>query len=321
MVHRVGFVALVGRPNVGKSSLLNALVGMNLAITSRKAQTTRHRILGVRTTDTHQIFFVDTPGIQHSHTAALNRQLNRTALSALQEVSAVAWVIEAHKLRSEDEEVLARIPPSVPIVVAMNKADRLVTEADKAKAFALGAHLQSLRPHRPHQPHQASQTSPSNPPGFKAIVPVSAVKGFQVDVLAQALADCLPEGPPQVDADTVTDRSTRFFVAEIIREKLFRFLGDELPYEATVVIDQFSETPAQASRPAQLAVAATIIVGKDSHKPMVLGEGGTRLRQIGSQARQDIAAFCGAQVRLDLWVKVKENWADTESMVRSFGYE
>jgi GTPase len=315
MVHRVGFVALVGRPNVGKSSLLNALVGMNLAITSRKAQTTRHRILGVRTTDTHQIFFVDTPGIQHSHTAALNRQLNRTALSALQEVSAVAWVIEAHKLTPEDEQVLARIPASVPIVVAMNKSDRLVTEADKAKAFALGAHLQSLRPRQSSQPDQPDQA------GFRAIVPVSAVKGFQVDILAQAIADCLPEGPPQVDADTVTDRSTRFFVAEIIREKLFRFLGDELPYEATVVIDQFSETPAQGERPAQLAVAATIIVGRDSHKPMVLGEGGSRLRQIGSQARQDIAAFCGAQVRLDLWVKVKENWADTESLVRSFGYE
>lgn len=309
MVHRVGFVAIVGRPNVGKSSLLNALVGMNLAITSRKAQTTRHRILGVRTTDAHQIFFVDTPGIQQNHTAALNRQLNRTALSVLQEVSAVAWVIEAHKLRPEDEAVLARIPSSVPIVVAMNKSDRLVTDADKAKAFALGAHLQSLRPGVPNQP------------GFKAIVPVSAVKGFQVDVLANALAECLPEGPPQVDADTVTDRSTRFFVAEIIREKLFRFLGDELPYEATVVIDQFSETPAQGDRPAKLAVAATIIVGKDSHKPMVLGEGGSRLRQIGSQARQDIAAFCDAQVRLDLWVKVKENWADTESLVRSFGYE
>lgn len=305
MDHRVGFVALVGRPNVGKSSLLNALVGMNLAITSRKAQTTRHRILGVRTTESHQIFFVDTPGIQHSHTAALNRQLNRTALSALQEVSAVAWVIEAHKLRPEDEAVLARIPPAMPVVVAMNKADRLTTEADKAKAFALGSHLQSLRPDQ----------------RFQAIVPVSAVTGFQVDVLAQALAACLPEGPAQVDADTVTDRGTRFFVAEIIREKLFRFLGDELPYEATVVIDQFSEEQAQAGRPAKLAVAATIIVGRDSHKPMVLGEGGARLRQIGSQARQDIAAFCDAQVRLDLWVKVKENWADSESLVRSFGYE
>nr|UOZ96940.1 GTPase Era [Cupriavidus sp.] len=318
MVHRVGFVALVGRPNVGKSSLLNALVGMQLAITSRKAQTTRHRILGVRTTDSHQIFFVDTPGIQHTHTAALNRQLNRTALSALQEVSAVAWVIEAHKLRPEDEEVLARIPPAMPVVVAMNKADRLTTESDKAKAFALVAQLQSLRP---SQPHSVGQTNQSNPLGFKAIVPVSAVKGFQVDVLAQALAECLPEGPPQVDADTVTDRSTRFFVAEIIREKLFRFLGDELPYEATVVIDQFSEEPSQAGRPAKLVVAATIIVGRDSHKPMVLGEGGARLRQIGSQARQDIAAFCDAQVRLDLWVKVKENWADTDSLVRSFGYE
>jgi GTP-binding protein Era len=302
MTHRAGFVALVGRPNVGKSSLLNALVGMNLAITSRKPQTTRHRILGVRTAADHQIFFVDTPGIQHTHTAALNRQLNRTALSALQEVSAVAWVIEAHRLKPEDEAVLARIPPSVPVVVAMNKADRLESEADKARAFALGARLQTMR-------------------AFKALVPVSAVKGFQIDVLAQALADCLPEGPPQVDAETVTDRSTRFFVSEIIREKLFRFLGDELPYEATVVIDQFEEVPAASGRSAQIAVAATIIVGRDSHKPMVLGEGGARLRQIGSQARLDIAAFCDAQVRLDLWVKVKESWADHESLVRSFGYE
>jgi GTP-binding protein Era len=302
MAHRVGFVALVGRPNVGKSSLLNALVGMNLAITSRKAQTTRHRILGVRTTEEHQIFFVDTPGIQQTHTAALNRQLNRTALAALQEVSAVAWVIEAHKIRPEDEAVLARIPSGVPVVVAMNKSDRLVSEKDRAGAFAVGAYLQNLRP-------------------FQAVVPVSAAKGFQIDVLAKALADCLPEGPPQVDADTVTDRSTRFFVAEIIREKLFRFLGDELPYEATVVIDQFEETPAAGGKPARMSVTATIIVGRDSHKPMVLGEGGSRLRQIGSQARQDIAAFCDAQVRLDLWVKVKENWADHESLVRSFGYE
>jgi GTP-binding protein Era len=211
-------------------------------------------------------------------------------------------VIEAHRLKPEDEAVLARIPESVPVVVALNKADRLETEVDKARAFALGAQLQRLR-------------------AFKALVPVSALKGFQVDVLAQALADCLPEGPAQVDADTVTDRSTRFFVSEIIREKLFRFLGDELPYEATVVLDRFEESPAQEGRRAQIAVAATIIVGRDSHKPMVLGEGGARLRQIGSQARLDIAAFCDAQVRLDLWVKVKENWADHESLVRSFGYD
>jgi GTP-binding protein Era len=294
-------VAIVGRPNVGKSSLLNALIGANISITSKKAQTTRHQILGVRTNPQHQILFVDTPGIQHSHQAALNRQLNKAAVSAFGDVDAVLWVIESDRLTAEDERVLQMLPTDLPVVVAFNKVDLFKADADKAKAFELAKRLHDRRP-------------------FAALVPVSAKRRFQLDALADALAEQLPEQDPLVDEETVTDKSVRFLSAELIREKLFRLMGDELPYACTVVIDRFLEPDAADAKPA-VEIDATIVVAKASQKPMVIGEGGERIKRIGSQARQDIMQLLEQPVRLRLWVKVKANWSDDEAAVRSFGYE
>jgi GTP-binding protein Era len=292
-------VAIVGRPNVGKSSLLNELVGTSLSITSRKAQTTRHRILGVRTMPDHQILFVDTPGIQHLHQAALNRHLNKSAIGAMSDVDAVLWVIEARRLLPQDERVLSLLPLTLPVVVAMNKSDLLKTERDKAQAFAIAQALSEAR-------------------SFSALVPVSAVKGFQVDVLANTIAGLLAEQPPLMEADAITDRSIRFLCAELIREKLFRLMGDEVPYEATVIIERFSEATPETRR---IEIDATIVVARASQKPMVIGEGGERIRRIGSEARQDIIKLVEQPVHLQLWVKVKENWSDDDQAVRSFGYE
>jgi GTPase len=298
-MHRAGMVAIVGRPNVGKSSLLNELVGTSLSITSRKAQTTRHRILGVRTMPDHQILFVDTPGIQHLHQAALNRHLNKSAIGAMSDVDAVLWVIEARRLLPEDERVLSLLPLTLPVVVAMNKSDLLKTEREKAQAFAIAQALSEAR-------------------SFSALVPVSAVKGFQVDVLANTIAGLLAEQPPLMEADAITDRSIRFLCAELIREKLFRLMGDEVPYEATVIIERFSEATPETRR---IEIDATIVVARVSQKPMVIGEGGERIRRIGSEARQDIIKLVEQPVHLQLWVKVKENWSDDDQAVRSFGYE
>lgn len=298
-MHRAGMVAIVGRPNVGKSSLLNELVGTSLSITSRKAQTTRHRILGVRTMPDHQILFVDTPGIQHLHQAALNRHLNKSAIGAMSDVDAVLWVIEARRLLPEDERVLSLLPLTLPVVVAMNKSDLLKTEREKAQAFAIAQALSEAR-------------------SFSALVPVSAVKGFQVDVLANTIAGLLAEQPPLMEADAITDRSIRFLSAELIREKLFRLMGDEVPYEATVIIERFSEATPETRR---IEIDATIVVARASQKPMVIGEGGERIRRIGSEARQDIIKLVEQPVHLQLWVKVKENWSDDDQAVRSFGYE
>ena len=298
-MHRAGMVAIVGRPNVGKSSLLNELVGTSLSITSRKAQTTRHRILGVRTMPDHQILFVDTPGIQHLHQAALNRHLNKSAIGAMSDVDAVLWVIEARSLLPEDERVLSLLPLTLPVVVAMNKSDLLKTEREKAQAFAIAQALSEAR-------------------SFSALVPVSAVKGFQVDVLANTIAGLLAEQPPLMEADAITDRSIRFLCAELIREKLFRLMGDEVPYEATVIIERFSEATPETRR---IEIDATIVVARASQKPMVIGEGGERIRRIGSEARQDIIKLVEQPVHLQLWVKVKENWSDDDQAVRSFGYE
>lgn len=297
--HRCGSVAILGRPNVGKSSLLNALVGVQISITSRKAQTTRHRILGVRTDPDAQILFVDTPGIQHAHQAALNRQLNRAAFSTLEEVDCILWVIEAFRLLPEDEQILARLPLKTPLVLAMNKIDLLRDDQDKAESFELARRLSEKR-------------------AFAAIVPVSVKKEFQLEALRKELVLQLPEGPAAYEEDMITDRSVKFLSAEIIREKLFRLLGDELPYEATVTIDQFKEVQDPRQR---TEIDATIIVGRATQKRMVIGEGGERIKRIGTEARHDIARLLEQPVHLNLWVRVKENWADDEAAVRSFGYE
>lgn len=303
MSSRCAVVAIVGRPNVGKSSLLNRWVGQKVSITSRKAQTTRHRIICVHSRPNLQVVFVDTPGIQRRHSAALNRQLNKTAVQALADVDLALWVIEATGMTAEDEAVLKLIPEELPLIAVLNKSDRIVSERDRVAAYALGDRLAAMN-------------------RFAALVPVSAEKCTQLEAVIHEIEKLAPEGEPMFDPDAVSDRSVRFLASEIIREKLFRLLGDELPYEATVVIDKFEEGPSQKN-PARLhaEISASIVVAKDSQKALVIGDGGERIKRIGSEARKDIAELIDGSVHLELWVKVKSGWADDAQAVRAFGYE
>ncbi len=303
MTHRCAVVAIVGRPNVGKSSLLNRWVGQKVSITSRKAQTTRHRILGVYTRPNLQVVFADTPGIQRRHSAALNRQLNKTAIQALADVDLALWVIEATGITAEDEAVLKLIPEKLPVIAVLNKSDRILSQKDRVAAYALGDKLAAMN-------------------RFAALVPVSAEKCTQLEAVIHEIEKLAPEGEPMFDSEAVSDRSIRFLASEIIREKLFRLLGDELPYEATVVIDKFEEGPSQKN-PARIHadIAASIVVAKESQKALVIGDGGERIKRIGSEARKDIAELIDGSVHLELWVKVKSGWADDAAAVRAFGYE
>jgi GTP-binding protein Era len=303
MTHRCAIVAIVGRPNVGKSTLLNRLIGQKISITSRKAQTTRHRITGVLSRPDLQLVFVDTPGIQRQHTAALNRQLNKTAAQALDGVDLVLWVIEATGLTAADEAVLRLIPASLPVIAVLNKSDRIQSTRERTAAYALGDRLAAMN-------------------RFAALVPVSAEKGTQVEAILFEIERLAPEAPAMFPDDQVSDLSVRFLAAEIIREKLFRLLGDELPYEATVVIDQFDEAPSRANpaRP-HAEISASIVVSKASQKALVIGDRGERVKRIGTEARQDIARLIDGSVHLELWVKVKSGWADDEAAVRAFGYQ
>ncbi|MEN9759518.1 MAG: hypothetical protein RL676_667 [Pseudomonadota bacterium] len=303
MNHRCAVVAIIGRPNVGKSTLLNQWVGQKISITSRKAQTTRHRITGVLSQANLQVVFVDTPGIQKRHSAALNRQLNKTAVQALADVDLALWVIEATGLTAEDQAVLELIPKGLPIIAVLNKSDRIKTTRDREAAFALGDQLAAMQ-------------------RFAALVPVSAEKGSQLEAVIHEIEKLAPEGEPMFAADDISDRSIRFLASEIIREKLFRLLGDELPYEATVVIDRFDEGPSQANPSRVHAdISASIVVAKASQKALVIGDKGARIKRIGTEARHDIAQLIDGTVRLELWVKVKSGWADDAAAVRAFGYE
>ena len=303
MNHRCAVVAIVGRPNVGKSTLLNQWVGQKIGITSRKAQTTRHRITGVLSQPNLQVVFVDTPGIQKRHSAALNRQLNKTAVQALADVDLALWVIEATGLTAEDQAVLELIPKGLPIIAVLNKSDRIKTTRDREAAFALGDQLAAMQ-------------------RFAALVPVSAEKGSQLEAVIHEIEKLALEGEPMFAADDISDRSIRFLASEIIREKLFRLLGDELPYEATVVIDRFDEGPSQANPSRVHAdISASIVVAKASQKALVIGDKGARIKRIGTEARHDIAQLIDGTVRLELWVKVKSGWADDAAAVRAFGYE
>ncbi len=303
MSHRCAVVAIVGRPNVGKSTLLNRWVGQKVSITSRKAQTTRHRIMGVLSQPNLQVVFVDTPGIQRRHSAALNRQLNKTAIQALADVDLALWVIEATGMTAEDEAVLKLIPEKLPVIAVLNKADRIVSEKDRKVAYALGDRLAAMN-------------------RFAALVPVSAEKCSQLEAVIHEIEKIAPYGEPMFDPEAVSDRSIRFLASEIIREKLFRLLGDELPYEATVVIDKFEEAPSKKN-PARLHadISASIVVAKASQKALVIGDGGERIKRIGSEARKDIAQLIDGSVHLELWVKVKAGWADDAAAIRAFGYE
>lgn len=296
-VHRYGSVAIVGRPNVGKSSLLNRLIGANLSIVSRKAQTTRHRILGILTQPDAQVVFLDTPGFQTRHTAALNRQLNRAALATLGDADLVVWVGAMPFLIDEDRQILERLPTDLPVIAVLNKTDLLDNDRDRQRAFEMAAQLSQIRE-------------------FATIVPISAEKGFQTDVLLQEIISRLPEGEAVFGEEEFTDRGVRFLAAEIIREKLFRLTGDEIPYSSTVVIDSMKETGAN-----QMEIHASIIVARASQKPILIGHGGEQIRRIGTEARTGLNELTGKRVHLELWVRVKENWADDDAAVRAYGYD
>lgn len=290
---RCGLVAIVGRPNVGKSTLLNALVGQKVSITSRKAQTTRHRITGVRTVGEAQFVFVDTPGFQTRHGTALNRTLNRTVLASLSDVDAVLFVVEAGRFGLDDAKVLALLPEHKPVLLVANKLDTVRRRAD------LAPWLKSMQERR----------------NFTEFVPMSANREADVQRLFGILKPYLPEQGWFYEEDALTDRSEKFLASEIIREKLFRLTGDELPYTSTVVIDRWEEEGTLRR------IAATIIVERDAHKGMVIGAGGERLRRIGSEARQEMETLMDAKVFLELWVKVRSGWADNEEHLRAYGYE
>jgi GTP-binding protein Era len=290
---RCGTIAIVGRPNVGKSTLLNHLVGEKVSITSRKAQTTRHRITGILTGADTQFVFVDTPGFQTKNASVLNRLMNRSVTQALQDVDAILAVIEAGRLSREDLQVFALLPAAQPVVLAVNKIDRL---ASKRLLLPLIAEAQAAH-------------------AFSDIVPVSGKSGEQTDQLLQALRAHLPQQPAIFPAGEVTDRSERFLAAELVREKLFRQLGDELPYGASTAIEKF-ETEGKLRR-----IHVAIIVDKASHKAMVIGKGGEKLKLIGSEARRDMEKLFGGKVFLQIWVKVKHGWADDERALKTLGFE
>jgi GTPase len=291
---RCGLIAIVGRPNVGKSTLLNALVGQKISITSDKAQTTRHRITGVRTEGHAQFVFVDTPGFQTKHAAALNRTLNRTVLSSLADVDLVLFVCEAGKFSMADAKVLALLPEGKPAILVANKLDELKRRQDVLPW------LKTMQERH----------------AFTEFVPMQATREADVARLLKIVEPQLPVQPWFYDEDMLTDRSERFMAAELVREKLFRLTGDELPYSCTVVIDKFEEGEDERRN-----IAATIVVEREAHKGMVIGEGGERLKRIGTEARMEMQRLWGAKVHLELWVKVRSGWADDEAHLRSYGYE
>ena len=289
---RCGTVAIVGRPNVGKSTLLNHILGLKLAITSRKAQTTRHRLLGIHTTEDTQFIFVDTPGFQQKHLNALNKSLNKTVTQVLNEVDVVLFVIEPMKLGQADEIVLKLLPKNKPVILVVNKADLM---GDKNNLLPLIQDFDLLHP-------------------FSSIVPVSAKKNLYIDDLLSAVRVHLPEQEAIYGEDELTDKNERFLAAEMIREKTFRLLGDEIPYSIAVEIEKF-ETINNLRR-----IFAAIIVDKDSQKPMIIGKKGDKLKQISTEARQDMEKLFGGKVYLETWVKVKGGWADNERGLKSLGY-
>ena len=293
---RCGWVAIVGRPNVGKSTLLNALVGQKVSITSSKAQTTRHRINGIRTMEPTQFVFVDTPGFQTRHGAALNRTLNRTVRGVLNDVDVVLFLVEAGRFGSDDAEVLSLMPSGEaarPVLLVANKLDAVHRRAD------IAPWLKAMQERHP----------------FAEFVPLSARREADVKRLLGIVEPYLPRQPWFFDDDALTDRSDRFLASELIREKLFRLMGDELPYTSTVVIDRYEEE-GNLRR-----IAASIVVEREAHKGIVIGEHGAVIKRIGSEARVELEKLMGCKVFLELWVKVRSGWADDDEHLRSYGYE
>jgi GTPase len=295
---RCGVIAIVGKPNVGKSTLLNALVGQKISITSRKAQTTRHRITGIRTIGPSQFIFVDTPGFQTRHGTALNRSLNKTVLGAVGDVDVVLFVVEAGKFTLADAKVLALLKPGIPAVLIANKVDEVHRRGD------IAPWLRDMQ-----QRHD-----------FAEFVPMSAKSAKDVDRLFAICEKYLPQQVWWYGPDELTDRSEKFLAGETVREKLFRLTGDELPYTSTVIVDKFEEEPSPRHK-RMVKIAATIVVERDGHKAMVIGDKGERLKRIGTEARQELEKLMDCKVFLELWVKVRSGWADDEARVKSFGYE
>ena len=291
---RCGHVAIVGRPNTGKSTLLNRLVGQTVSITADRAQTTRHRVLAVLTRPDAQLVLIDSPGYQTRQLNPLNQLLNRTAQSTAQSADVVVIVAQVNGWTAAEDEVLKLLPPKVPAILALNKVDTLRNRNDVLPVIAKVA---------------------ERAPRLDAIVPISARTGFNIDELVDTVVARLPIGPPIHDEDTLTDRPERFFASELIREKLFRLLGDELPYESTVVIDSF-EVEGNLRR-----ITASIVVERRAHKPMILGKGGERIKRIASEARQDMEKLFGGKVFLTVWVQVRGGWSKDAAHLRSYGYE
>lgn len=293
-LHKCGYIAIIGRPNVGKSTLLNRILGLKLSITSRKPQTTRHQILGVKTLDNAQYIYVDTPGIHSGGKKAINRYMNKAASSVIHDVDVLLFLVQALKWTDEDQMVLDKLKDvKAPVILVINKVDT-VEEKKTLLPFI----------------QDVSQKYP-----FNNVIPLSAKKGENVEKLEQAIGDLLPENPPLFQEDEYTDRSVRFLVAELIREKLVRELGKELPYETTVEIEQFKEDEKL------ITIHAMILVEKKGQKAIIIGNQGSRLKSIGTKARLDMEKMLEKKVFLQLWVKVKAGWSDSESALRSLGYD
>lgn len=291
---RSGYIAVIGRPNVGKSTLINRILGQKLCITSRRPQTTRHRILGIKTTDAAQLIYVDTPGLHSDGKKAMNRYLNRTAAASIEDVDVIAFVVDGQSWTEEDQRVLKRIEKDAraPVVLVLNKVDKL---ADKAILL-------------PKIEQLAAQYK------FADVVPISARKGMNIETLEATLSALLPAGEMIYDAEQLTDRSSRFLAAEMVREKLFRHLGQELPYSLTVEIEQFLEEGNL------YRISAVIYVERSGQKSIVIGKKGELLKQVGQDAREDMEKLFGCKVFLQLWVKVREGWSDNERVLRNLGY-
>jgi len=289
---RCGHVAIVGRPSVGKSTLMNALVGEKVSITSKKPQTTRFRIQGIATTDDAQIIYVDTPGFQTLHRSRLNDRLNRTVRDTLAGVDVVVLVLDAVRITAADRAVIALLPESVPVIAAVNKIDLV---ADKSALLPRLAEIAQLF-------------------AFASLVPISAERGTQLRELRAEVVQRLPLAPPIYRADDLTDRDERFLAAEFIREKIFRLLGDEVPYATTVGIEQF-KIEGSLRR-----ISAVVVVDKASQRAILLGDGGERMKAIATQARHDMERLFGGKVFLEVFVRVKRGWADTDASLSRHGY-
>lgn len=292
-VNRCGTIAIVGRPNVGKSSLMNRLIGQKVSITSRRPQTTRHRIAGVLTTERAQLVWLDSPGMQTARGGAMNRYLNRTARQVAADADIVLFVIDGQRWTAADEQALAAVPADRTVLLVPNKIDSLKDRGALVRA------VEQARAKRE----------------FADVIPVSARSGKQIEVLVGWCEQHLPEGPALYAPDDLTDRSERFLAAELLREKLFRVLGDELPYESTVIIDSFEAVKALTR------IHATILVARDAQKAIIIGTGGERLKRMATQARIDLEKLLDTKVYLEVFVKVRSGWADSERSLRAYGYE